>query len=172
MTRSVAFVAAMTCAWWLGGQMVWAQKYENKETAELAKAVKGVNVSLEKGLLVGQREGKPISAKFEIEEGKVQLSIYTAKGDRFSEVIVDHMTGKVAKVEPITGGEDLTAARAESGAMAKAKRSLRAAVEDAVKTNKGYRPISVTPTLKNGHPVADVTLVRGEEFKRVSEKLD
>lgn len=46
------------------------------------------------------------------------------KGNGFSEVIVDHKTGKVAKAEPITGGEDLTAAKAQSEAMAKAKRSL------------------------------------------------
>jgi hypothetical protein len=28
------------------------------------------------------------------------------------------------------------------------------------------------PSLKDGHPVAEITLVKGEEFKTVSEKLD
>ena len=28
------------------------------------------------------------------------------------------------------------------------------------------------PVLKDGHPVADVTLVKGTEWKAVSEKLD
>jgi uncharacterized membrane protein YkoI len=94
------------------------------------------------------------------------------KGDKFSEVIVDHKTGKVAKTEPITSGEDLTAAKAQSEAMAKAKRSLETAASTAVKENQGFRVVSVTPTLKDGHPVADVTLVKGEEWKTVSAKLE
>ena len=56
--------------------------------------------------------------------------------------------------------------------MAKAKRSLAAAVSEAVKTNKGYRAVSVFPALKDGHAVAEVTLVKGAEWKAVTEKLD
>jgi len=56
--------------------------------------------------------------------------------------------------------------------MAKAKRSLDAAASEAVKDNKGYRVVEVTPTLKDGHPVADVTLVKGADWKTVAEKLD
>ncbi len=56
--------------------------------------------------------------------------------------------------------------------MAKAKLSLRAATENAVKANKGFVAVSVTPSLKDGHPVAEVTLAKGEEFKTAAEKLD
>jgi hypothetical protein len=28
------------------------------------------------------------------------------------------------------------------------------------------------PSLKDGHPVAEITLVKGEEFKTAAEKLD
>ncbi len=94
------------------------------------------------------------------------------KGDKFSEIIVDHKTGKVAKTEPITGGDDLTAAKAQAEAMAKAKRSLDAAAAEAVKKHKGYRVVSVTRALKDGHPAADVTLVKVTDWKTVSEKLD
>ena len=97
---------------------------------------------------------------------------FTKKGSGFSEVIVDHTTGKVAKTEAITSGDDLTAAKAQSEAMVKAKRSLRTATGQAAKENKGYRPVSVMPAVKDGHPVAEVTLVKGSEFKTVSEKLD
>jgi hypothetical protein len=159
-------------AWLLAGPMAWAQKDEAKEHAELAKALKDAKVSLQKGLTASAREGKPISAKYEIEDGKLQLSVYTMKGDKFSEVIVDHKTGKVAKAEPITHADDLTAAKAQSEAMAKSKRSLDAAASEAVKTNKGYRVVSVMPALKDGHPVADVTLVKETEWKTVAEKLD
>jgi uncharacterized membrane protein YkoI len=172
MKRRAICVLAVTVIWLFSGQPGWAQKYESKESPELAKAVQGAKASLERGLLASRREGTPISGKFEIEEGKFQLSIYTQKGDKFSEVIVDHQTGKIAKVEPITGGEDLTAAKAESEAIAKAKRSLQAVVEKALKAHKGSRAASVTPTLKDGRPVAEVTLVKGKEFKTVTEKLD
>jgi hypothetical protein len=87
-------------------------------------------------------------------------------------VIVDHKTGKIAKTEPITQGDDLAHAKEQSEAMAKAKRSLGAAASGAVKENKGYRVVSVMPAVKDGHPVADVTLVKGAEWKTVSEKLD
>jgi hypothetical protein len=50
--------------------------------------------------------------------------------------------------------------------------SLDAAASEAAKENKGYRVVSVMPALKDGHPVADVTLVKGRDWKTVSEKLD
>ena len=171
MKRNTLFVSAVAFVWLVGGTVL-AQKYDDKERAELAKALKGVTVSLEKGLSASESQGKPLSGKFEVEDGKLQLSVYTMKGDKFSEVIVDHKTGKVAKTEAITGGGDLTAAKAQSGAMAKTKVSLRSATEKAVKANNGYRAVSVMPSLKDGHPVAEVTLVKDTEFKTASEKLD
>src|SRR2546429_5730183 len=106
----------------------WAKTPADQEHAELAKALKDAKIPLERGLTASAKEGKPISAKYEVEDGKLQLSIYTMKGDKFSEVIVDHKTGKVSKTEPITQGDDLTHAKAQSEAMAKANRSLDAGV--------------------------------------------
>jgi len=146
--------------------------YQEQDRAGLAKAVAEAKVSLEQGLSAATREGKPISAKFEIEEGKLQLSVYTAKGDKFSEVIVDHNSGTVTKAEPITSGDDYTAAKDQNAAMAKAKRSLRAALTQVLKGNSGFRAMSVVPSLKDGHPVAEITLAKGDEWKTVSEKLD
>ena len=172
MRRISIVVLAGAFIWLLGGQLNAAEKSDDKEHAELAKALKDAKVSLEKGLSASESQGKPISGKFEVEDGKLQLSVYTMKGDKFSEVIVDHKTGKVAKTEAITSGDDLKASKAQSEAMTKAKVSLRSATEKAIKANKGYRAVSVTPSLKDGHPVAEITLVKGEEFKTASEKLD
>jgi len=165
---AVAFVVASALAVPMG----WAQQQNDKEHAELAKGLKDAKIPLQRGLTASAKEGKPISAKYEVEDGKLQLSVYTMKGDKFSEVIVDHKTGKVAKAEPITKDDDLTAAKAQSEAMVKAKRSLEAAANDAVKQNSGYRVVSVMPALKDGHPVADVTLLKGTDWKTVPEKLD
>ena len=150
----------------------WTQPHDDKERAELAKAMKDAKVPLAQGVSASAKEGKPISAKYEVEDGKLQLSVYTMKGDKFSEVIVDHKSGKVAKAEVITKDDDLKYAKAQSEAMGKAKRSLAAAASDAVKANAGYRAISVVPAMKEDHPVADVTLLKGTDWKTVTEKLD
>src|SRR2546428_9551475 len=123
-------------AWMLALPMSSAPTGRDKGRAEFAKSLKDVKFSLEKGLGASGREGKPISGKYEVEHGQLQLSVYTMKDDKFSEVIVDQKTGKVGKVEPITSGDDLTAAKAQSEAMAKAKRSLEEAASEAVKANK------------------------------------
>ncbi len=171
-SRTTTVAVALLVAWFFAAPTSWAQTSDDKEHAELAKALKDAKIPLQRGLTASAKEGKPISAKYEVEHGKLQLSVYTMKGDKFSEVIVDHKTGKVAKAEPITQGDDLTHAKAQSAAMAKAKRSLDAAASAALKGNKGYRVVSVMPELKDDHPVADVTLVKGTDWKTVSEKLD
>jgi len=170
--RTMAMPLTLLVAGLIALPTVWAQTYGDKEHSELAKALQSVKMPLERGLTASAKEGKPISAKYEMEDGKLQFSVYTMKGDKFSEVIVDHKTGKVAKTEAITEGEDLAHAKEQSEAMTKAKRSLDAAASEAVKENKGYRAVAVTPTLKDGHPVADVTLVKGTDWKTVAEKLD
>ncbi len=173
MTRKGWFVPVLAAAAMCWGSMLAAQdndKPEGNQTT-LAKAVMGARVPLERGLAASASHGQAISAKFEMEEGKFQLSVYTLKDGKYFEVIVDHNSGKVVKAEPITEAEDYTAAQSQSAAMAKAKGSLRAAVEQAVRDNAGYHAVSITPSLKDGRVVADVTLAKGEELKTVSVPL-
>jgi len=94
------------------------------------------------------------------------------KGGRFSEVIIDHKSGAVAKDEWITDADDMKAAQAQAAVMAKAKVSLDVATEHAVKANAGYRAVSVMPRLEGQRPVAEVTLLKGEAVKKVNEPLD
>lgn len=155
-----------------GSGLAWAGQYDEKDRAELAEALEGLKISLKQGLVASEFKGKPISGKFEVEDGKLQLSVYTAKGGTLSEVFVDPKTGRVPKVEAIEDDEDLTAAKAQADVMAKAKTTLRAAVDAAVKRSPGFRAVSVIPALKDGHPVADVTLMKGNEVKTDSEALD
>jgi len=78
----------------------------------------------------------------------------------------------VLKVETISDGGDLAAVQAQKAAMDRARRSLAEATADAVKANAGYRAVSAMPSLDNGHPVAEVTLVHGDDWKVVIERLD
>ena len=143
-----------------------------KERAELATALKDAKATLEEGLKISEREGKPISAKFEVEDGKLQLSVYTLKGNDFSEVVADPQTGAITKAEKITDKEDLEAAAKQKDAMEKAKVTLLAATEQAVKANAGFRAVSIFPAMEGGHPVASVTLLQNVTYKTVVEKLD
>ena len=101
---ALAVGLSLGASWTIGSGMAGAQGAS--EQAQLAREVSGVPVSLAQGLAASRSEGTPISAKFELEDGKLQLSVYTKKGGGFSEVIVDHKSGRISKTEAITGGDD------------------------------------------------------------------
>lgn len=163
--KTIALVGAM-CA----TASVCAE--EGGNSPALAKAVAGSSITLQQGLTVSASEGKPISAKYEIDEGTFQLSIYTEKAGKYFEVTIDQTTGKVAKSEAITSGDDLKEAKEQSNAMAKVKGTLKASVDQAEHASPGFRAVSVEPEMKGGHTVAEVTLVKGTQFKSVSQPLE
>jgi hypothetical protein len=148
----------------------------DEEKAILANALSAAKVSLQQGFIASEREGQPISGKFEVEDGKLQLSVYTAKEGKFFEVIVDHMTGSIAKVEPITEGEDLTHAKSQKAAMDRAKVKLADAATKAKSQAKGEAAdvvvVSVVPGLKDNRPEAAIVLLQGKKFSTASERLD
>src|SRR5258705_8902625 len=166
--RLLALIAAVGF-WSAALAPAWA---EAGDQAALAAAMKDATATLQGGLKASEREGTPISAKFEIEDGKLQLSVYTMKGNDFMEVVADPKTGTIAKAEKITDADDLKAASSQKAAMAKAPVSLFTATETAVKANPGFRAVSIFPELKGGNAVAEVTLLQGSTFKKVTEKLD
>jgi hypothetical protein len=130
LASAPGFVIAALAASFAGHQVAFAVGPE-EEQAKLANAMSGVRVSLQLGLKASEPEGQPISGKFEVEDGKLQLSVYSAKEGKFFEVIVDHMTGNIVKVEPIIEGEDLTHAKSQKAAMDRAKVKLTDAAEKA-----------------------------------------
>lgn len=148
-----------------------ARAQEAVDTA-LARQVEGAKVSLEQGLAAAKSRGTPISGKYEIEDGKLQLSVYTAKAGHFDEVIVDHQTGKIAKAEEIKAGDDLAEAKSQHAAMAKVRRSLSEALARVLQANKGYHAVSVTAAMASAKPVATIVLVSGASSKTITEPLD
>lgn len=138
---------------------------------KLAAALSGAKVTLEQGLAAAAKVGDPISGKFEMEKENLQLSVYTSKGGAFSEVIVDHVTGKVLKSEAITEGDDYKNAMAQADALRAAKASLHDVVNRAVKANVGFRAVSVEAKAKDGKATAEIVLQRGRERRVVIEPL-
>jgi hypothetical protein len=170
-SKAVRFTLLIAAIGFLGAAVVsaWA---EGGDEAALAAAMKNATATLQGGLRASEAQGTPISAKFEIEDGKLQLSIYTMKGNDFMEVVADPNTGAIAKAEKITDAGDLKEAAEQKAAMAKAKVPLLTATETAVKANAGSRAVSIVPELKNGQTMAEVTLLQGTAFKKVTETLD
>ncbi len=158
----IGALCAITAAW----------VEEGGNTPALAKAVAGASVTLQQGLTASADQDKPISAKYEIDEGKFHLSVYTEKAGKFSEIVIDHATGKVAKSEAITSGDDLKEAKEQSKGVANVKGTLNAAVDQAEHASPGFRAVSVEPEMKDRHTVAAITLVKGSQFKSVSEPLE
>jgi hypothetical protein len=174
LTSALGLVVALMTS--LAGQPPALAIGPDQEQAELANALSGVKVSLQQGFSASEREGQPISGKFEMDQGKIQLSIYTAKEGKFYEVIVDHMTGTVTKVEPITEGEDLAHAKSQKAAMDRAKVKLADAATKAKGQAKGEAAdvlvVSAIPELKDDRPEAAIVLLQGKKFSTASERLD
>jgi len=170
IAKAVGLISIIAALGVWGGGMDSPRAAE--DTAALAAAMKDATATLQGGLKASAREGTPISAKFEIEDGKLQLSVYTIKGDEFMEVVADPKTGAIAKAEEITDADDLKAAASQKTAMTKAKVPLLTATETAVKANAGSQAVSVYPELQGSSPMAEVTLLQGMTFKKVLEKLD
>ena len=149
-----------------------AQGQATKAQAAVAAALRsGNHIALGAAVATASAAGKPISARYEVEDGKLQLSVFIEKAGAFSEVFVDYTTGKVARTDKITGGDDLKEAKVESRAAAKAKATIASALDQALAANPGYTAIEVSSVLVSGRPVADITLMKDGQFKSVSEPL-
>src|SRR5216683_3225061 len=138
---------------------LFAGEGENESREALIKLLGDAKVSLQQGLAACEQEGQ-------------QLSVYTAKEGKFSEILVDYVTGTVAKVEPITEGDDLVAAKAQSAVMSKSKISLKAAVDRAVAQSTKVRAVSAIPTLVYGRPVVTIVLLDDNQLSDVQRSLD
>src|SRR6516225_11174439 len=170
-SRATALILLVASISLLGALIVpaWA---EDENSPALAAAMKNATATLQGGLKASEAQGTPITAKFEIEDGKLQLSIYTMKGNDFMEVVADPKAGAIAYAQEITDAMDLNEAIEQQAAVAKAKVPLLAAADTAVNENAGSRAVSIVPELKNGQAMAEVTLLTGNTFKKVTEKLD
>ena len=91
---------------------------------------------------------------------------------RFAPTSPPPNTGAIKEAETIKEADDVKEATEQKAAMAKAKVPLLTAAETAVNANGGSRAISIVPELKSGQAIAEVTLLAGSTFKKVTEKLD
>jgi len=144
---------------------------EGTNDAALVKALGAAQVTLEDGLKTSEAVGVPISAKFEIENGRLQLSVYAAAGDEYKEVVISPGTGVLMSAQKITDDEDLADATAQKKAMQDARVALRTAVEAVAVSIPGSRSVSAVPELVDGQPVAKVKVLRAGALATSNQDL-
>jgi hypothetical protein len=169
--RSISMLARSVAAGaLLIGSVASAQA--TKAQAAVAAAMKGAtHTALAKAIETASASGTPLSARYEFEDGKLKLSVFIEKAGVMSELFFDHMTGKVAQTDKLTDADDIKEAKVESKLVVKAKKSLAAAVAEAVAANPGYTAVDVTPVMEGKALVAEVTLMKGGRFKGMSEPI-
>jgi hypothetical protein len=111
--------------------------------------------------------GTPISAKFEFEDGKLWLSVYTAKNGKVPDA--EHNTLMELKGEPKSAQwqpatevfqdkEHIARSAAQLTLIQLSGSSLEGAVQKAISAQKGT-PYSAIPRVKAGKPVLEVLVV-------------
>ena len=67
-------------------------------------------MSLAQALKLGEREGVPISAEYDVEDGNLKISVYLKTGDQFREALVDPRSGSIITTKPLTDPKEITEA--------------------------------------------------------------
>jgi hypothetical protein len=144
----------------------------DKALPQVSKQMAGAKLTLEQGITAASKEGKPISAQYEIDEDthKFQLSVFVSSGPDLLEVLVDFNTGAIKESGNVTG-DDIKDAKKQKAAMDKATKSLAEATAAVAKANEGYSVAQVVPALAGGKAVATFKLVKGAEVKTVKQDL-
>ncbi len=131
---------------------------------QLGKQMAAAKLTLDQGIAAATKQGKPISAQFEIDEDthKFQLSVFVSNGDDLIEVIVDHVSGAIKESGNVTG-DDIKDAKKQRAAMAKSTKSLADIVTAVAKANDGYQVVQIVPAVSAGKSVATLKLIKGTD---------
>ena len=149
-----------------------SSRADDEFLAAVMRELPEASVSLDQALKTSERGGTPISAEYDVEDGDLQISVYTKQDDHFSEVIIDPKSGSIKSIKPLADPKELNEAQAQSAALSKAKLPLAAALGAAVGANSAYRAVSIIPMLGDNEAVAAITLLKGGDIRQVTEKLD
>src|SRR6185312_3721242 len=82
-----------------------------KQMSALIKEMPQAKVPLADGIKAAEKGGKAISAQYEVDEGKFQLSVFVSKGDDINEVIVDNATGTIKSSDKLVDPDDIKDAK-------------------------------------------------------------
>ena len=171
MTRLALWLLGLMATGLLAGPGLRGQEEADREAVSLAEGVQCTKDSLIRGLSASTRYGEPIAVTFKLQHGRLQLLVSTVQRETFRNITVDPTTWRVIAVEPITSGDALAAAHAQRAAMA--KWPLHTVAVNTLKAHRGFSLVSIVLSLKAiERPVAEVVLVKGNQWKTVVEMLN
>lgn len=141
------------------------------DVAALSAALNGTRIPLHAGIRMVSKDAIPLSANYEMKEGKLLLAVYAARGDEFVETIIDPQTGKAIMAGPITIDDDLMVVREQAKVISGSSHPLWEVVFRVERANQGYRAVSVIPEAGEQGPAAIVILMKGLELMAVEVGL-
>src|SRR5438132_11101892 len=166
-------IAAFVIAGWLGWQPALAAG-ESKELQAVAQALAKSKRTLLAGIRqASQGSAKAISAKFELEDGKLSLSVYTAeKGLAVpaEKNVLQELSGSpeqdkwTPKVEVFKDVPHVARSSEQLTLMALGRKSLVDTIAQVEKTQSGT-VFSVTPIIRNHKPVVEVLVADNGKVK-------
>ncbi len=180
--RSVFSASAILVATMFGliAAMPVVNAADAKETQALLEALGKSKHTLVEGMhQVAKGGAVPISAKFELEDGKLSLSVYTAeKGLAVAPErnVLQELSGSPEQdkwqptVEVFKDVPHVARSSQQLTLMALGKSSLMDIIERVQKTQTGT-VFSVTPTIRNHKPVAEVLVADQGKVKKLIQPL-
>src|SRR3989441_11325710 len=157
-----------------------ARADESKDTQALLEALGKSKHTLANGMRQAAKGGAvPISAKFELEDGKLSLSVYTAeKGLSVipEKNVLQELSGRPEqgkwepKVEVFKDVPHVARSSQQLTLMALGKTSLVQIIERVEKSQSGT-VFSVTPVIRNHKPVAEVLVTDKGKVTRLMQPL-
>src|SRR6266513_499190 len=175
----VPLISAFVVVGWLSWQPARAAG-DSKELQAVAQALGKSKLSLLAGIRqASQGSARAISAKFELEDGKLSLSVYTAeKGLAVpaEKNVLQELSGSpeqdkwTPKVEVFKDVPHVARSAEQLTVMALGRKSLAAVIAEVRKSHPGA-VLSVTPTIKNRKPVAVVLVAQKGKVTTVTQPL-
>ena len=172
-------IAAFVVAGSLGWQPARAEG-DSKELQAVAQALGKSKHSLLEGIRqTSHGSAAAISAKFELEDGKLSLSVYTAeKGLSVppEENVLQELSGSpeqdkwTPQVEIFKDVPHIARSAAQLTLMSLGRKSLAAIIAEVRKTHAGT-VFSITPAIKNHRPVAVVLVAQKGKVTTVTQHL-
>jgi len=153
---------------------------ESKDTQASVAALGKSKLTLSEGMRQATKSpAVPISAKFELEDGKLSLSVYTAEKGLAVEPeknVLQELSGSPEqdkwepKVEVFKDVPHVARSSEQLTLMALGKSSLTDIIARVEKTQQG-KVFSVTPTIRNHKPVAEVLVAEKGKVKKLFQPL-
>jgi hypothetical protein len=157
-----------------------AKAEDAKQTQALLKELGKAKLSLQDGLRQAMHDSAvPISAKFELEDGKLSLSVYTAeKGLKVDpeKNILQELSGSpeqdkwIPNAEVFKDVEHVARSSEQLTLMALGKASLVDIIERTQKAQSGT-VFSVRPVIRNHRPAAEVLVAEKGVVKKIYQPL-